>query len=643
MKKIYGFLTAAAILLTAACTQDLEEQKKVDGVKGDFFMSMNITQATSIGTRTATPNQGVEVGKDRENKVATALIIFAEPKNDGSGDYTIFKKLTVGTDNLTPTADNSNLAIFELDRKSIQDNIKGEGGSGSNTQKDYSIFVVANPTTGANGIDGMLQEGQDLQQFFELGSDGDTYWSMTDGNGKFLMSNKNILTKTIKLDDVKTGMHTTETNALHLGTVEIQRAMSRFDIAFGETGDRATGDEYKKFVITNGNSKFNVTIELDGVALVNQATSVPLFKVTDDERGSVADGYFAKKKMNFTDETVLNHVITPYQTKFLDPFFKTEGNAVVTNGKLTGDQINYSSLNYTEVTAITESDNTFTHEGSNAAPGLQGMYKIWRYCMENANAPVEAYGVGVNNDNQVNGNSTGVAFRAKMTVAGTDIVGANAGKIYAYNSVILGNFDRLRKYVANNKQPDQIEDRAQNGQEPPVMTDNPDKDPGVYEMVQIQWNAALAVVNALPAVNGKYVDTDEAATGGKINWKNDDTMVGDVLTTFEADMRSALVKQKFTIYEPEEDGATYYCYYIYWNRHNDNNDETLMAPMEFATVRNNVYKLRVTAINKLGHPGNPNDDPDPNKPDDPDEKDHLYMSVDCKVLPWEVRVNDIIF
>lgn len=651
MKKIYGFLTAAAILLTAACTQDLEEQKKVDGVKGDFFMSMNITQATSIGTRTATPNQGVEVGKDRENKVATAMIIFAEPKNDGSGDYTIFKKLTVSTDNLTPTSDNSNLAIFELDRKSIQDDIKGEGGSGSGEEKEYSIFVVANPTTGTGGIDSKLTEGGTLQQFFELGSDVDTYWSMTDGNGKFLMSNKSVLKKTIPLTEVETGKHTTETNALHLGTVEIQRAMSRFDIAFGEPEGSSSrsevegfaGKEYQKFQITNGNSKFNVTIELDGVALVNQATKVPLFKVTDNERGNVTDGYFAKKKMNFTDETVLNHVITPYQTEFLDPFFKTEGNAVVTNGKLTGDQINYSSLNYTAVTAITESDNTFTHEGSNAAPDLQNKYKIWRYCMENANAPETAYGVGVNNDNQVNGNSTGVAFRAKMTVTGTDIIGANAGKIYAYNSVILGNFDRLRKYVANNKQPDQIEDQAQSGQEPPVMTDNPDKDPGVYEMVQIQWNAALAVVNALPTVSGKYVDTDEAATEGKINWKNNTTMVGDVLTTFEADMRSALVKQNFTIYEPEADGATYYCYYIYWNRHNDNNDETLMAPMEFATVRNNVYKLRVTGINKLGHPGNPNDDPDPNKPDDPDEKDHLYMSVDCKVLPWEVRVNDIIF
>ena len=54
MKKIYGFLTAAAILLTAACTQDLDDPKKVDGTKGDMFMSIQIAPTGPIGTRTST-------------------------------------------------------------------------------------------------------------------------------------------------------------------------------------------------------------------------------------------------------------------------------------------------------------------------------------------------------------------------------------------------------------------------------------------------------------------------------------------------------------------------------------------------------------------------------------------------------------
>ena len=632
MKKIYGFLGAVALLTMASCAKDdAGGPQGPEGVKGDFFMSMNITQASAVNSRTATGDQGIEVGKDRENKVASALIIFATPDADGSGDYTIFK--VIPTSNLTPGNNNANLAIFEMDRKTIQDDIKGT--SGSETSKTYSIFVVANPTTeGPNAITTALREGGKLQMFFELASDGDTYWSLTSSEGKFLMSSKDVVTKTITSDDVATGTHTTQANALHLGTVEIQRAMSRFDIAFAEPN--SDGKEYSKFKIDNGNDDFDVTIELEGVALVNQATKVPLFKVTDAERGSATDGYFAKKKMNFTSETLLNHVITPLQESFLTPFF----NGGVNAGMLEGTQIAYNTLTYKSIDEITESDNQFTHTGSTAAPNLQNMYKIWRYCMENANAPETAYEAGVNNDNQVNGNSTGVAFKAKMTVEGDAISSASASKkdIYAYNSVILGTFERLRDYVKNPKQPDEIENPNEGERETTPTVPNPSKDPGIYEMVQIQWAAALAAVNA--ANGGKYIDTDPTAEEtGKVNWK---TASDADLTAFETAMHDELVKHKFTVYKADAQGD-YYCYYIYWNRHNDNGDETLMAPMEFATVRNNVYKLKVTGINKLGHPGVPGDDPDPNKPDDPDEKDHLYMSVECKVLPWEVRVNDIIF
>ena len=68
-----------------------------------------------------------------------------------------------------------------------------------------------------------------------------------------------------------------------------------------------------------------------------------------------------------------------------------------------------------------------------------------------------------------------------------------------------------------------------------------------------------------------------------------------------------------------------------------------MGPMEFAVVRNNVYKLSVTGVNKFGHPTNPGDDPDPENPEDPDEEDDVYFKVAVEVLPWVVRINDIEF
>lgn len=56
-----------------------------------------------------------------------------------------------------------------------------------------------------------------------------------------------------------------------------------------------------------------------------------------------------------------------------------------------------------------------------------------------------------------------------------------------------------------------------------------------------------------------------------------------------------------------------------------------MFPMEFAVVRNNIYKLAVTNIKRLGHPRISDNDPDPEKPDDPDESGDVYIDVDFQI------------
>ena len=648
MKKIYGFLTAAAILLTAACTQDLEGPNKVDEVKGDFYMTMNITPTGNAGTRaegpdTQTGREGVEIGKDYENAITTALIIFATPvMNQGEiVDYNVFQAVSVGGGDhkIVPGSNNTNLAVFEVNRKTIQEFITTKDQTSPAGQKkvEFSIFVVANPPTDLKGklnptTDGGSTTYKSLYQTFTLETDGNTYWSANN----FLMSNKEEVTKEISEEDVATGTHTTESNALPLGTVKVQRAMSRFDIMLNDIETPEPDKKYQKFTIANSNEKYNVTIELDAVALVNQATVANLFKVTD----TYADGYFTTKKFKFTDETATNYVISPEQSNFTLPFF---GDGTTTGGLLNGEKnVDYSTLfaeggSSKSLSAINDDDNIFTYP--NSSPANQGNYKIWRYCMENTNASTEAMTETADpNSNQKNGNSTGVVFRAIMT--GNTF--GQATEVYAYNSVILGTFEQLHSYIVNEKQPETVPNDGPDSEQNPTKP-NDQADPGVYEMVQIQWAAAIKAYNAS---NGErqYVDTDatdgESRPATKLNWK---TLQGEGLTTLAQDLHNYLVAQNFTIYKRNSPTDNFYCYYIYWNRHNNNGDETLMGPMEFATVRNNVYKLRVTGINKLGHPGDPNDDPDPNKPDDPDEKDHLYMNVECKVLPWEVRINDIIF
>lgn len=142
---------------------------------------------------------------------------------------------------------------------------------------------------------------------------------------------------------------------------------------------------------------------------------------------------------------------------------------------------------------------------------------------------------------------------------------------------------------------------------------------------------------------GTWNDVKAAATA-----ENADAELAAAYNTVDAAGVNATAKTYadagFTGYKPE--GGKYYAYYYYWNRHNDNLDNYVMGNMEFAVVRNNVYKLCVDGISKFGHP-DPKDpenpDPDPVDPEDPDEEKNYYFNVTVKVLPWVVRVNHIEF
>ena len=60
--------------------------------------------------------------------------------------------------------------------------------------------------------------------------------------------------------------------------------------------------------------------------------------------------------------------------------------------------------------------------------------------------------------------------------------------------------------------------------------------------------------------------------------------------------------------------------------------------MEFATVRNNIYKLKVDMVSALGLP-----EDTPPDPWTPDENPQVYFKVSVKVLDWVVRKNSIKF
>ena len=213
-----------------------------------------------------------------------------------------------------------------------------------------------------------------------------------------------------------------------------------------------------------------------------------------------------------------------------------------------------------------------------------GDYKIWCYAKENTIPGIDA---------QKHNVTTGVVFKAELAAgegASDAVKDAMAARkrIYVFNNVLYGAWSDVKTAA----------------------------EAGTDATLQAAYNQAVATIEGAAT---EPTGAAAAAAG-------------------------------FTGYSPKD--GKYYNYYYYWNRHNDNLNNDVMGIMEFAVVRNNVYKLAVNAINRFGHPTppdpsnpdpDPEPDPDPVDPDKPDESVNYYFNVTVKVLPWTVRINNIIF
>lgn len=66
------------------------------------------------------------------------------------------------------------------------------------------------------------------------------------------------------------------------------------------------------------------------------------------------------------------------------------------------------------------------------------------------------------------------------------------------------------------------------------------------------------------------------------------------------------------------------CYYVYWIRHADDENTTVISPMEYAIVRNNIYQLKINSISKLGTP-----EPDSNV-------EEVESNIHIRVKSWNM-------
>lgn len=547
------------------------------------YIEVSIKMPTT--TRTATPNEGTEIGLDFENRVNSVLILAVEAEGTEGEEFTKEGALRlarkVGSEQLmTGEGDQPIVTLPDV-------NLDIEQG--------YTIYAFVNPTDEmVTHYSKMLDNGSswdkegavafaegttpaiasaDAHEFIEnLTYDGYTAnFSGQTGTksapdvdkGNFLMTDTKVTNSNRegKKEVYRFKNMGNEVYKLSAST-NVERAVARFDYKANKVDN--------KYEIKDGEGTTDkpeagkgLTVTLTDYKIMNiSKTFYHLKRVVAEASGSDYNYGGA--------ETATNYVVDADWNK-KNNWTGKEENELDIRKKLFFVPLNgKDNSGYIPLGGLFD-DN---HEDTGDEPGQnwednkdevadKNGYKVLGYCTENTIK---------GNTNQRYGLTTAIVFKAEIAGSITD--GADA--LYRYNNTVYNT-----------------------------------------------WNAVF-VAYKQNNPNAAYNDYD----------------------AYKAACQSASKALEITRWKKDNIDGKFYCYYAYWNRHNDNGRNTVMGPMEFAVVRNNIYKLDIKNIWKLGHPTDPTNPTDPDEPwnpTTPDEEDKLTMDVNVSVLDWAVRVNHITF
>ncbi len=661
------FMGILAMGFIAGCSSDeWEEGGNTPNPDLEDAVYMNVQVQLPVagaGTRSetntdGTSTDGTEVGKDYENAVHRILLVLADTDDKliGCGTQEGFNTLTNGKVNTVQEIKKSTL-------KKYYDSAEKDEAN-QLTDNTIHVYIFCNPTTrltntlskakvGTNDWvnavavlteqpDGTVTEGAD--------QDGSSVWGGSEHKFGFLMSTaveahvKKFIPKSMsdwnnynskdKAFDL-TGKNVGDIDNSTAGSaIKVERSVARFDFKDGSGADN-TYD-----VVKDDDGKTTIQIQLQRMGLVNMSKNFYYLRRVS------ADGSSAGSVLCGTE---------------LDNNYVVDTDVAFKKGSLdaTSDYAGHFNFCLGNVTDKTWSINEAAREQwynvdletvlDSEVSDNNGQYKVWRYVTENT-IPAKEDGT---NDIQRNGISTGIVFKGKMLSTSNtpselkkalDNVTGESDKdpiLYKYNNKLYVRWTEVREVALKNRE---------------IMPEFYKLVFGTADPKDIALETKKIVDDKEVIVRAKY-STDVTSPDylwGQWQDNVDDELKDDngLVDSYRLRFKDAATKRKvkdevgFTLYQSSKDEANnpgYFCYYYYWNRHNDNGDSGAMGAMEFAVVRNNVYKLAVTKIDELGHPRVSENDPDPKDPEDPDEKDDVFFKLAVEVLPWTVRVNNIEF
>lgn len=547
VKSVMGCLLMAS--LAAGCAQ--EDIGTVPtgggGMSASSYVSFSFASPQGAPTRSnptgGETGDGLETGQDYENDITSAVAFFYQTSEgngvNSGGNTTIKAVVEFNTINKIDETQSGVDRIYATGAKQID----LENGK-------YNVLVVANP-----GNDkwwtGKTLTLADVRDHIHTAA-----WTASEsGYSNFVMTSAADATLTLN-SNPESDPATAE--------VDVERMAARLD--YKTTGTYTCDDPAYP----------DATVEITGAALVNNLTagSYLLKRVADDVNGT--------NLSYLGDETAdANYVATNY---VLDPWtaVKTSANNSFTIGSETKTAEDLYGEWFGNISQDPNYWAAYVQPGTSVSDGAETWQRIG-YTLENTTAAEEAgkrY-------------STGVVFKAKFHPQG--VANYTDGEtFFEYGTKIYASMENMMKNFYGSKF-DELD--------------------GLIKKCETWGDVKQFITSTLltndPSGYNKYLegqaegkdDTETVSDFSSLTWSN--YMLNECGYSKDENGKVVLDQNgKVTRIALKPYGTRTYedatCYYTWWVRHSNDNDDTKKGIMEYAIVRNNIYKLTVNSVYSLG-------------------------------------------
>ena len=547
VRSVMGCMLVTA--LAAGCAQEDigNDPSEGGGMSATSYVSLSFASPQGTPTR-ANPTggetgDGLETGQANENAITSAVAFFYQGTDqegaNSTGNTPI--KAVVSFNNIGNGTDENSTGV-DRTYTTLPQQVDLENGT-------YNVIVVANP--GADWWTGQSLTLDDVRNHIQT-----TAWTASGSDySDFVMTSAADATLTLNSNP--------ESDPAK-ATVNVERMAARLDYK-AEAPYPCTDPAYT-----------GATVKITGAALVNNLTagSYLLKRVADDVNGNNLS-YLGDETAD-ENGAATNYVLDPWTAA------KKSANSNFTIG---GETKTAEDLYGEWFGNISQNPNYWADYVQPGTSVSDGWLRIG-YTLENTTA-ADAAGSDY---------STGVVFKAKFHPKGVANY-TDGATFFEHGTTLYASMEDMMKVFYGNKfdQLGNIANCSTWGKVRQFITSTLlTNDPSGYDkylegLAEGKADADAVADADASSLTWSYYMLNECGYSKDGNGKVVLDQKGKVT-------RIALQRYGTRTYED----AT--CYYTWWVRHSNDNDDTKKDIMEYAIVRNNIYKLTVESVYSLGDP-----------------------------------------